>query len=501
MFAHRSVLQRITWLVLGATLVHVGLGFALGLSGDEAHYALYAAHLDWSYYDHPPLVGWVQWPLVALGAPDGVLRLLPAFMWAATAALIHDTTRSLALYQQWPVGSAERAAAWGALAFAVGPVLHILGIGLLPDTLLMLMTALVMRHTLHMQQGGCSTARWLVLGVYLGLAGLSKYTAVFLAVPVLVVLVRAHGWRVLAEPAPWAALVIALGLVAPVFYWNATHDWLSFRYQLHHGSGSTWTWGAMWGFVLAQLLLFLGLAWGAVLCWQQRRALRLARDVWWWFAVPFCVLAYMSGGGTGLPHWTAPAWVAVAPLAGLGLQAAWQAGHVGLRRLSVTLLGAQALLSAGIFALMLSAGPTWLSSNGRQPEDINPFTDFYGWQDAAQDALQLAKAHQVSHLAVQNWTLASRLAWYARPLPVHVLDAGFDQFSLWRGELSKGEHALLMDWSQMAYTLPVGPGRFARCESLQQREVVRAGRQVAQFDWFLCEDWGGEPAPQRREQD
>ena len=56
------------WL-LTACLVHALLGALVGLSVDEAHYALYAAHLDWSYFDHPPLVGWLQWPLVALGAP------------------------------------------------------------------------------------------------------------------------------------------------------------------------------------------------------------------------------------------------------------------------------------------------------------------------------------------------------------------------------------------------------------------------------------------------
>ena len=43
--AQRSPRQRLTALVLALTLVHLCLGFALGLSGDEAHYALYAAHL------------------------------------------------------------------------------------------------------------------------------------------------------------------------------------------------------------------------------------------------------------------------------------------------------------------------------------------------------------------------------------------------------------------------------------------------------------------------
>lgn len=492
--------QRLTWLVLLISLIHLGLGFALGLSGDEAHYALYAANLDWSYYDHPPLVGWVQWPLVALGAPDGVLRLLPNLMWAITAYLVFDIARSLALTQGQALKEAEGAGLWAVLALAVAPVLHILGIGLLPDTLLMVWTAVVMRHTLHMQadEAACNTRTWLLLGLYLGLAGLSKYTAVFLALPVVIVLVRAHGWRLVAQPAPWLAVALALVIISPVLAWNATHDWLSFRYQLNHGSGSSWQLGSMLGFFTGQVVLYLGLVWGGWACWRARADL-VGFQAWWWlFALPFVVLVYMSGGGTGLPHWTAPAWVALAPLAGAGLQSFWLAGK---RRAIKITLGVQAFISVAIFGLMLSAGPTWLSSDGGQPEDINPFTDFYGWQDAARTAQQLSQARGLEHLAVQNWTLASRLAWYARPLPVHVLDDGFDQFSLWSGALPQGASALLMDWSQMAYQLPVGAGRFERCELVRAQPVLRAGRQVAQFTWHVCDGWGGQPAPQRRERD
>ena len=61
----------------------------MGLSVDEAHYALYAQYLALSYFDHPPLVGWIQWPLVALNAPDAVLRLIPGVLWLATVWLVH----------------------------------------------------------------------------------------------------------------------------------------------------------------------------------------------------------------------------------------------------------------------------------------------------------------------------------------------------------------------------------------------------------------------------
>mgnify|MGYP006387388173 CR=1 FL=1 len=68
--------------------VHFAVGASVGLSVDEAHYALYAQHLALSYFDHPPLVGWVQWPSVALNAPVEVLRWIPELLWLGTALLV-----------------------------------------------------------------------------------------------------------------------------------------------------------------------------------------------------------------------------------------------------------------------------------------------------------------------------------------------------------------------------------------------------------------------------
>ena len=487
-------------ILLAHSLVHGVLGWVLGLSGDEAHYALYAAHLDWSYYDHPPLVGWLQWPLVALGAPDGLLRLIPEALWVVTALLVHATARRLHGTFSAPGASAQAAGLWAVAAYSLAPVLHVLGIGLLPDTLLMTFTAALVWQTLRMlDPREVQRARaWLLLGALLGLAGLAKYTAIFAALPVLLCLLAAHGARLLRRPWPWVALLLAVLLVLPVFVWNAQHDWISFTYQLKHGAGSRWQWSQMAVFLLAQLLLYPLLAWGAI--GLRRLAMggsasghRAQRWLLTFFALPFGVLIYLSGGGSGLPHWTAPAWVALAPFAGVGLAALWAAGR---RRVIWVLGSVQAVFCVLLYALMLLAGPPWLGSQG-QSEPLNPFTDFYGWDSAGARARQLAREHQVTHLAVQNWTLASRLAWYARPLPVHVLDPAFDQFSLWSGDLPPGASAVLVDWSQMAYQLPVGAGRFERCTPLDSVPVQRAGRAVARFSLHLCSGWGGRPAPKR----
>eukprot|EP01041_Mallomonas_annulata_P020027 gene20027-39618_t len=120
-------------------------------------------------------------------------------------------------------------------------------------------------------------------GALLGLAGLAKYTAVFTALALGLVLLWVHGLRLLRKPWLWVALALAVVLVLPVLVWNAQHQWASFVYQLAHGKGSQWQVLHVLRFGLLQLLAFgpllLAAAWA--------RGARTARWLWAAFVLPF----------------------------------------------------------------------------------------------------------------------------------------------------------------------------------------------------------------------
>ncbi len=484
------------WLLAAAVALHVLAGAALGLSVDEAHYALYARHPALSYFDHPPLVGWIQWPMVALGASDAALRCIPAVLWLATVWLVHGVARQLQESLAAPNDEARGdAGAWAVVALLLSPILHVLGISLLPDTLLMSLGMAVMALTLRMVRGasGPTPTDWMVLGALLGLAGLSKYTAVLIVPAVTVILVSAHGLRMLRTPWPWVALGIALLAIAPVLVWNAQNGWISFRYQLAHGGGDAWRPGNVARFALVQVV-----AYGPMLACGVAGLLMVGRrfrqfGLFW--AVPLAVFITISGGGSALPHWTAPAWVALAPFAGVALAASMPAGL----RIGVWGLGlAQALVCAGLLALMLAGGMPFFAGRTASAESTdppNPFADLHGWDQAGARARALAAAQGLTSVSVQNWTLASRIGWYARPLPVHVLQDRFDQFDLWAGKLPVGGDTLLVDWSQQPYVTPLGAHGFARCDALDSLEVRRLGFSMARFDFYACRGWSGDPKP------
>lgn len=492
-------------LLAGHALLHLLLGTALDLSPDEALHALYARYPDWAYADHPPLIGWLLWPLVQAEAPAGWLRLLPEALWVVSALFIYDIARRLHYLLVPATVRAEDAGLWAVLAYSLAPLLHLAGIALLPDTLLMACTAALLWQTLRLY--GEETARrrgeWLLLGALLGLAGLTRYTAWMVVLPALGGLASAHGARLLRQRSPWLAALLAGLLVLPVLLWNAQQDWPLWREPLQRLMNTPWEPGRLLLFLFAQALLYPLLIWGLFgLRHDVLGGLGLNRPQTWllgFCAVPLAVLTVYAGSNTSLTLWTAPAWTALAPFAGLGLAALWASGQ---RQLIRVLGGLQALSIALLYALLLLGGPPWLRSEeagGSEPERSNPLADFYGWRTAGLHAQQLARAHGIPRLAVQHRSLASRLAWYAPPLPVYVLTPEVDQFEQWHGPLRRDYSAILLDWSQLSYQLPVGEGLFERCELDDSWAEQRAGRPISHFRLYICHGWGGHPAPRRQD--
>ena len=480
--------------VLLAAGVHLALGFSIEFSVDEAHYALYAQHLAWSYFDHPPLVGWIQWPLVALTSSEGVIRLVPELLWILSSYLVYEVTVEVhhfirgrnAGYLTSALPSANLCGLMAVLTVLAAPMLHILAIGLLPDTLLAPLSLGLMLIALRwLSKDHFSIGDWIIAGILLGLAGLSKYTAAFTAIAMLFVFLSTPRKPWISKAGFWLAAVIALLLISPVLYWNWANDWISFKYQLAHGSGGEWLWRRLGIYIGIQVLVFgplfiLGSYIFLKDCMHATKLSLLA--LFGFFLIPFVIFVSLSGGG-GLPHWTSPAWFCLAPFAGIGLAKAWASQHRHWIRIlffiQITLccIGFGYVLSGGISSELIKS---------------NPIADLYGWKVAGQRAAELAKVTKVDGIAVQNWTLGSRAAWYASPTPVFVLDQRQDQFDLWFGDLPTGANVLLINWSGMPHPTPVGnKSAFEACEPLDNLEIVRFGRVLSKFDFSLCSHWQG----------
>ena len=223
--------QRAGWLGFCAIAATIALLAAqtlvarrLELTFDEAYYTLWSRSLSFGYLDHPPMVAFLIRASTALfGGSEIGVRALSLLVVGAMPALI-------ALIAWRLFGSAEKAAL--AALFWIGMPLVVVGaIFVTPDAPLVVFWTLGLAALVELWLTG--EARWLVaLGLALGLALESKFTAIFFAAGVGLALAAAPSLRRwLASPALLAGLAVALAIFAPFVAWNAEHGWATFAKQ------------------------------------------------------------------------------------------------------------------------------------------------------------------------------------------------------------------------------------------------------------------------------
>ena len=448
----------------------------LALGPDEAHYALYGYYPALSYYDHPPLVGWIQFVMLQMSSAEMALRL-PAFLLGLIAFTL-----------MWIV-TPRPARFHAAILFLSAPMFFALTYALLPSGLLLVLTFPILLATRLAAERNDYPA-YILLGCLLGLAGLAEYTAIFMALSAGTYLLFRRGWSLLLSVKPWLAAAIACLFLAPVLVWNIQNDFISFQYHLDYNlSSEPFALVDLLSIQLIQLIaygfaVYLG-AWIVLFHIARNRAKELY--IYVFFALPpLLFFAVTPVFGRFLPHWTAYAVLVLIPPTALLLSTALS------KRTVPYLYGAALVVSFAItiFVRLLAGGLEVKFS-----DNIHPLRDLLGWQEVASElhtTVQTEPAYP--YLFVPNWSYASRIAWYARPTPVVVLDTRYDQFDLWYGSPQPGQSGYLIlptfDRNARRHL-----DRFGDCQARHHRTFTARGNTVSAFQIYRCDTWIGDPSP------
>ncbi len=376
-------------LILAATVGRLILAAALGPGNDEAYYALYAEHPAWSYYDQPPMVGWIAiagrsaggWfglggssalalrlGFVAIGAGSiGAMARLGARLYGPRAAF----PSALAIVAAGYLGTAA-----GTFALPDGPLLFF---GLLA----------VERLAAAMEDGPGNLGRWAVAGLAWGGALLSKYHAALLPVGVVAYLLfepTARPW--LRRPGPYLAAAVGLAMFAPVIGWNAAHGWASFAFQGSRALGApafrpAEIAGATLG-PLAYLFPWIGLALIAALARAWRRGLRPADRLLACLATPTIVaFAIVGCSRPVLPHWPLIGWALLLPILGdRWADRRTVAPRAARRRLWIAGL-APAVVGAILVAQVNGGIVPWRATGTGASRRPDPSMEMFGWDQVA----------------------------------------------------------------------------------------------------------------------
>lgn len=411
-------MRRALALIALTAAVRIVVAIHFPLVPDEAYYWDWSRHLAPAYFDHPGGIAFViRAGTVLLGVTPLGVRL------GSILAGIGATLVVVALARRW----GGPAAAWRAALIACTMPLASAGLLLASPDAPMLLGAIVTIWAIDRaltSAGWRALAAWLVAGLALGAALECKLTAGLIPASVaLACLMRADLRRCLRGPGPFVACAVALLVLLPAIRWNAAHDWISWRFQLHHGLG------AVHGSMLARELAFIGGEAGLIspilfglLIVAVARALRRSTPAPVFLAgtVSLAIFGFFAWSALRHPveaNWPAPAIVIAIPLlAALALTPAlrrWQAGGIALA----------AALSVLIY---VHAIRPILPIDPRQ----DPVAQAYGWDAVAQSVAGVP----AQWVAANRYQDAAELAFHlpTHP-PVFSLNVGSrpNQYDLW----------------------------------------------------------------------
>ena len=390
----------------------------LELTFDEAYYFLWSRSLAFGYLDHPPMVALlIRASTDLFGNSELGIRALSLILVGALPALIGLIA--------WRLFRSSETVALAVVMWIAMPLVLAGAVFVTPDAPLVLFWTLGLAALAELLRTG--KAQWLLaLGVALGLALESKFTAAFFGAGVGLAFITTPSLRRwLISPVSVAALAIALTLFAPFVVWNAEHGWSTFLKQLGRAPPHGFAPFYLVEFLAAQIglmnpLVFAALvSAGAAMSWRggvapgsrdEARRMLISTIV---PSAAYFLIHALHDRVQG--NWLAPLFPACAILA-----ADWVAET--RRRNSG---GASAAIARGAlwaapagFAVMALAFAQ--ATTGALPlGGADPTARLEGFRELAQDLDARARAEPAAFVLTQGYALTSLITYYGDPsIPV-----------------------------------------------------------------------------------
>lgn len=313
--------QHVIWAIIVFTLVITSSIFRaiiianLDLTPDEAFYAQWARKLDLSYYDHPPMVAYIiAFFTYLFGTHEASVRIFPYLSFIVICILLYKTSYLISLNHavaflsviiilSIPASLAlgtimtpdiPLALCWTIATYYFCKICNqyqpkfksVFSSPYLSPTSSNLQHQLVFKSQLinHFQSNSLykndlpplnichqynntnfstsfdefyETIIWGIVGLFLGLGAMSKYTMIFIVPPIAFTIISFKPLRekILSFRFILMILLAALGSF-PVIFWNYINDWISLKFQFKHGfeSREIEIWRNLGEFLLGQLL-------------------------------------------------------------------------------------------------------------------------------------------------------------------------------------------------------------------------------------------------------
>lgn len=460
------------------------------LAPDEAYYWTWSRNLQWGYYDHPPMVAFLIRGFTAIG---GQGEFGVRWGWVFIGALL-----TVLLYRMGAgMFSREGAGFYAALLMNLILLASTGAVIVTPDGPQALFWALGVFFIYKAVETEGHHWWWLT-GGSLGLGLLSKYTMILLVPCIFFFLLSSpRGRKWLLRKEPYLALLLGLVIFSPVIFWNAEHQWISFRMQLSHGleikkaAGLKYFaefWGGQAGVVSP--LMFLALVWAMVksaiegFCRQKSHLLLL-----FWTSAPILLFFAFTSLRTKVEaNWPALAYFsAVVALAGIasGEWPRWKKVRRGLAWATA--------FSALLVTFLAHLQP--LHALVPIPAKKDPTSQLRGWRTLGERIKEVARSlppgKEIFLLTPRHQLVGEGMFYTQAKFPVYQWDAPW-RINHLSAKNSPAIGGQAIFFNEGEDTLPGGVASlFASCEKLEPLVIKRNSSSIRTHSIWKCSGFKG----------
>jgi 4-amino-4-deoxy-L-arabinose transferase-like glycosyltransferase len=431
--------KNLCWLILIATLVRFIIAITIQLGNDEVYYISYAKHLQWNYFDHPPMVAL----LIRITTfnlyftSDFFIRLGPILLAAANTWIIYNIVARL---------KNEAAGLLAALLFTASPYCSIIaGVFILPDAPQLFFYLISIKLLLKIVNDNAPRAKQnnmlLLFGITSGLCVMSKVHGIFLWLGFGAFIIL-HKRKLLSNIYLYIAALLTCITVLPILIWNMQNNFVTWNFHSNRVVANS-------GIHLDSLLTELagGIAYNnpvnyvliicAIVVLVKRSSIFNTNQskLLLWQSIPLiAILLMVSLFRNTLPHWSGPAYTSLIIVVSVVLSDSnIRVGFVtkNLKKIAVSSCLLLAILAAaGICVINYYPGTMGKKETGLLG-DGDVTLDMYGWKTAAAQFSKLYtqnKKNQVTNtdfIIAGKWFPGSHIDNYiAQPLALNFMALG-----------------------------------------------------------------------------
>ena len=435
----------------------------LDLIDDEAYHWSWTMRPDWSYFDHPGMVAWIQWPFIhLLGNEPWVLRLPGVLIFAGCIYIIYVLAK-----QSFNISVARYVAI---LMFLI-PLWSFASLGLMPDlpmTFFWLLLALLFWQSVRPDEKRWSLAKsWILIGLAMGFGMNSKLSCCLIGLGMgLYLLLTPSVRKHLLSPWPYVGVLITLLMMFPILYWNSENEWASFVFQFYRRhkesagfSFSRWLqfWGYQWLFMSPPVYILL--IWSLIRGFKKTAS--TAQRFISCLALPALVIFYQQPLFADFkPHWSGPAYLLlVIPSVSLFFELQSFAKKI-YKWTALSFFGLIYLLYIPLLTPTIPYIHKWTQPQVEFQPRFDFTNEFYGWRELGQHLLRrqseletdwktepLLASTRYEMVAQTTWAVdrASAILALQKPEPVWHLGVEINQYLFWQNRWEKQSGLKVLD--------------------------------------------------------